>query len=150
MAQRSNRKCKEFFSRFPEEKSSGVNFFAQQLSRDLTYYCFPPPGNLVPSLLHFMKFGAHGLLVFPDWRSASFWTFVAPDGVHFGSGIKSFVRFLPSGFDVEDGILSGTFKGVLNFQMFGVEFHFGEAGDNMEESVLAVNSCTKQGCKICR
>ena len=110
--------------RFPEERSSGVNFFAQKLSRDITYYCFPPPGNLVPSFLHFMKHGAHGLLVFPDWRSASFWTFVAPDGVHFGSRIKAFVRFLPSGFDVEEGIISGTFKRVPSFHMFGVEFDF--------------------------
>ena len=112
MAQRSNTKCSRFFSRFPEEKSEGVNFFAQKMSSLLSYYCFPPPGHIVAAIHHFMKFGAHGLLLVPEWRSATFWTFLAPDGTHFACGIKSYYKFRPSGFDIEEGIISGTFKGV--------------------------------------
>ena len=92
---------------------------------------------------------AHGLLLVTDWMSVTFWTFLAPDGIHFAWGFKFFVRFRPSGFEVEDGILSGTFRGVPNFNIFGIEFDFFKEEDDFSVSVLAASNCVLGGCMRC-
>ena len=48
----------------------------------LFYYCFPPPSFVHSVLLHFLKFECRGLLLVPVWPASSFWTLIAPDGVH--------------------------------------------------------------------
>ena len=68
MAQ-EDKKCARYFSRFPDAKAEGRNFFAQKLDSSTCYYCFPPPSLIPASLMHFAKFWAHGLFLVPFWPS---------------------------------------------------------------------------------
>ena len=139
-----------FFSWFQESEADGRNFFAQQLNSYTVYYCFPPPSLISASLLHFLEFGAQGLLLVPWWPSCSFWCGLLPDGVHFTLGVKSFLRFRPSGFACEEGFISGTFWGPVTFNMVCLEFDF----LNVQESTLGVpllkkTNCVLFGCACC-
>ena len=151
MAQEKNKKCARFFSRFSEEKSEGVNFFAQKLVSSTTYYCFPPPSYVGATLLHFLNFGAHGLILVPFWMSAQYWSALVPDGVHLVWGVKSFLRFRPSGFVVDEGVLSGTFRGNPTFDMLGLEVDFFHVRkEQYGLSHVVPTSCLSFGCDLCR
>ena len=82
MSQKEYKKFPRYFSRFPDPDAEGRNFFAQTLNSTTYYYCFPPPSFIHSTLLHFLKFEARGLLLVPVWPAASYWTLIAPDGVH--------------------------------------------------------------------
>ena len=126
-----NRKSQIFYSKTLEYGSSGVNFFAQKLFDNVMYYAFPPPGKIVPTILHFSKFNAHGLMIIPVWKSASYWFRVVPDGRHFSSYVRKFLPFKPTGFVYDDQVLSTTFKNPCNFEMVAVLFDF--SNRNMED-----------------
>ena len=150
MAEVTNKKCARFFSRFPESEAKRRNFFSQKLDSGTVYYCFPPPSLITATLLHFLKFGAHGLLLVPWWPSCTFWCWLTPEGVHLSKGIKSFLKFRPYGFVVEEGVSSGTFKGQVSFDMLALEFNFLD----LEESDLGIALLEKSnslsyGCARC-
>ena len=150
MAQEENKKCVRYFSRFPDEKAEGRNFFSQHLDSSTIYYCFPPPSIIHPTLLHFLRFQSRGLLLLPLWPSSSYWTIIAPDGVHLGRWCISVLRFQPSGFEVCPAVTSVTFR-VGNFEMLAVEFDFMRLQEaDLHVSKLDRRNCLKGGCGECR
>ena len=151
MAQASNKRCGRYFSRCPDHEAEGRNFFSQKLVSTTTYYCFPPPSLIPASLLHFLKFEAHGMFLVPVWSSCSFWSLLVPDGVHPTRGVKAFLRFWPSGFVMEEGVRSGTFKGEVTFDMLGLEFNFTGLGEvDLGVSLVVKDNCLSYGCDHCQ
>ena len=147
MANGWNKKANIFFSRDKEDGSSGVNFFSQQLFTNYTYYCFPPPSLIVPTVLHFSKFGAKGLLVLPVWKSATFWFNIVPDGRHLAAWAKNFLLFKPSGFICDNAVESTTFKNPVNFEMLCIQFDFfGVKEDDLFVSVVSREKCIADYC----
>ena len=142
MANGWNKKCNIFFSQKPEIGSSGVNFFSQELYSTCNYYCFPPVSKIVASILHFHKYGSHGLLLVPLWRSAAFWFKIVPDGKLLCAWAKHFLIFKPSGFISDPAIISTTFKNPVNFELLCIQFDFlGVREEELFESVVSRENC---------
>ena len=64
-----NWKADIFFSRLDEPGSSRINFLSQRLFPSLGYYCFPPPGVILATIIHLAWFKVSGLLVILAWPS---------------------------------------------------------------------------------
>ena len=56
-----------FLSRYSSSGSSGVNFFAQILSFEDTYYVFPPVDKAIDAVKHLAKFKSKGVLIISVW-----------------------------------------------------------------------------------
>ena len=145
-----NRKAEIFFSKTEELGAAGVNFFCQSLNANTSYYCFPPPSMILPTIFHFYKFRAHGLLVVPVWKSASFWINLVPDGKHFPSWVTQFLIFRPTGFVVDEAIRSSTFRNPVKFDILVMKFDFmGITDDELFKSVLSKDKCLDDPCVGC-
>ena len=150
MAQSDFKKFERYFSRFPDTKAEGRNFFAQILDSSTYYYCFPPPSLIHSTILHFLKYQARGLLLVPVWLGSSFWTLITPDGVHLACWCASFLKFRPSGFEVGPAVLSVTFR-EGRFDMLGLEFDFlGVEDKHMGVARRSWRTCLSGGCNVCR
>ena len=147
MAEHWNRKSQHYFSKNPDPFSCGTNFFAQDLNRNLFYYCFPPPGLITPAILHFAKFQTSGLLVVPVWPSSSFWLSVCPDGRHLAGWAVRYLRFRP-GIIADINIRSTTFKSPLHFDLLVIKFCFAEGKDVFEADQCRIK-CIFSDCDTC-
>ena len=149
MAQQEFAMLPRYFSRFPDPHAEGRNFFSQHLDTTTYYYCFPPPSFLHSVLLHFLKFECRGLLLVPVWPASSFWTLIAPDGVHLARWAVSHLKFRPSGFEVSPAVTSNTFRAGW-FEMLGIQFDFlGLGVGDMGVSSLDSRTCLAGGCNRC-
>ena len=148
-AQYCNRKAEIFFSKMPEPESTGVNFFSQRLFPYLSYYCFPPPGVILATILHLSSYQTSGLLVIPIWPSSSFWTNIVPDGRHLPGWAKRIFRFR-AGFITDPDVLSSTFKDPATFDTLIIKFDFGGflSSDLCSANVTPEN-CLLGGCHLC-
>ena len=136
-----------FFSKTDELGCSAVNFFSQRLDPALTYYCFPPPSKILAVILHFFRFGCHGLLVLPVWRSAAFWINVVPDGKHLSVWAKKYLIFKPSEFVCDSEILSSTFKNPVTFDIMIIKFDFdGVKEEDLFRPILSRENCVVNDC----
>jgi hypothetical protein len=74
--------CGNFFSKWPQEGSAGVNFFSQKLSSAEVYFCCPPIkeiGQMIRKLLVEDRITA--ILVLPAWSGSTYWSLLRePDG----------------------------------------------------------------------
>ena len=150
MSEKEFKKCERYFYRFPDKFAEGRNFFAQSLNSHTIYYCFPPPSLIHPTILHFLKFGCKGLLLVPLWPSSSYWTLIAPDGVHLGQWCVSVLRFQPSGFLVCPAVTSTTFK-EGRMEMLGIHFDFFNLSvEDLSKPRRSRSNCLEGGCSLCR
>ena len=140
-----------FFSKSEELGSAGVNFFCQTLNYFTNYYCFPPPSLILATIYHFHKYQAHGLLVVPVWKSASFWINLVPDGKHFPPWVKQFLIFKPTGFIVDEAIQSSTFRSPVNFEILVIKFDFMSVTEEEQLfiPVLSKDNCIEDKCFAC-
>ena len=93
-ASEHNAKLPVFFSRFWCEKSSGVDAFTVDWA--CFYGLFVPPVHLVARVLKKMQYcGVKGVLIIPEWRSASFWPLLCDDKGHFRSFVQDMI-YLPT------------------------------------------------------
>lgn len=143
-----NTKAKIFFSKFDVSNNSGVNFFSQTLFTNLSYYCFPPPSLIVPALLHLAKYEVEGLLLVPVWKSSAFWTRICPDGRHLPRWSRKVCKFKPSGFVVDEKIISETFR-KPTFEMLAIAFNFKVRESELFKSVISPFNCIYHGCQFC-
>ena len=145
-----NRKAEIFFSKSDEPNSSGTNFFSQRLFSSLGYYCFPPPGVILATILHLAMFGVSGLLVVPVWPSSSFWPNIAPDGRHLPAWAVRTLKFRAS-FLSDPEIVSSTFKNPPTFDTLVINFDFSSV---LESDFfipnLQSNNCLLGGCDMCQ
>lgn len=148
-AQSYNKKAEIFFSKQSEPEAAGLNFFSQKLSPSLSYYCFPPPGVLLATILHLAMFQARGLLVLPIWTSASFWPNFAPDGIHLPIWAQRFLRFRAN-FVCDPEIRSTTFKNPVKFDTLVIKFDFTVARENeLFLPSFSLSNCLNYGCVNC-
>ena len=69
-----NSRCKTFYSKIPQNGSSGINFFSQSLVPNRVYFCCPPVKEIENTIKHLLHFeGILSLLIIPFWPSAHFW-----------------------------------------------------------------------------
>jgi len=68
--------CASYFSKIPQNKCSGINFFCQELIPGNVYFCCPPPVKDVENTIkHLLKFSnILAILVIPHWYLAHFWS----------------------------------------------------------------------------
>ena len=89
MANSANTVCSKFFSRYSSPGTSGVNFFAQTLSQDDYFFCFPPVRKAVDAILHLATLKVSGILVISVWPRSQIFSWFFPDGVHAYVGFQS-------------------------------------------------------------
>ena len=148
-AQFCNRKADIFFSRLDETGSSGINFFSQRLFPSLGYYCFPPPGVILATIIHLAWFKVSGLLVIPAWPSASFWSNILPDGKHLPRWADRCLRFRAN-FVVDPEIISSTFKSPSTFDSLVIKFDFARVKeDELFLPNFVPDCCFEGGCILC-
>ena len=133
-----------------EPENTGTNFFSQRLFPSLGYYCLPPPGIMLATILHLAMFRVTGLLVVPVWPSSSFWSSIAPDGRHLPTWAVRRLRFRAS-FLSDPEIVSSTFKNPPTFDTLVIKFDFSAVSES-ELSVpnLVPNNCILGGCSLCQ
>ena len=114
-----NAVCPRFFSKIPQNKFTGIDFFAQELVEKEVYFCCPPVKEI---LFTFKKLtncsNVQAILIIPNWHSANFWPFLH-DGQTFKSEIKDFIVFSPEFlvFNENDSLFSRNPK----FQMIALK-----------------------------
>ena len=114
-ASSTNNRCEQFFSKIPQKNSSGVNFFAQQLTSKDIYYCCPPPKLIIYTFKHIFSFpNCKAIIVFPIWKSANFFNFVI-HGQKTAPFVLQYKIFNPRFFAKH-----GLFIGYKNFDMMAV------------------------------
>ena len=99
-ADTKNAKFPHFYSKYKCPNSRGTNAFATPWTRMKAWVC-PPTGKIVETI---KKIGRStdmtGILIIPVWRTAVFWPFVSPDGVHVNEcfeGVRSFRPYILQG-----------------------------------------------------
>ena len=146
MANAANCVCRKFFSRYSSVGTSGVNFFAQQLTLEDYYYCFPPVKRCVDALRHFSSFEASGVMVIPVWPRASYFNWFFPDGNHAASWCFKLVKLSPC--FVSSQFVGPVFKGRKDFDTVALEFSF-KVCPLSRESNLHKDFCLQGGCSAC-
>ena len=141
----SNKKCDRYYSKFFDEASEGVNFFAQNLP-NVDLYLFPPVQLIIPSLLHLEKFYSFGVFVMPIWKSAQFWPFVCEDGKHLNKFVDDFFIFSPY-FISGEFVKNDMFKGYKKFDTLVFRFSF-KILDNFTSNKTK-KFCILNGCNDC-
>ena len=142
----SNKKCCTYFSKYPDEFSKGVNFFAQSLHVNVNYFAFPPVHLIIPAIMHFAKFKSVGCIIVPIWVSSHFWYFICEDGKHLNFWIKKFFIFSPE-FISGQHVRNDMFKGVKKFNSLALKFDF--SVNNCFQSQKSKKFCLSQDCFIC-
>ena len=105
---------------------------------------------ILATIYHFFKYQAHGLLVVPVWKAASFWINLVPDGKHFPVWVKQFLIFKPTGFIVDEAIRSSTFRNPVNFEILVMKFDFmSVTEEELFIPFLSKNNCTEDICSDC-
>ena len=77
----SNSHLPRFYSFGNAPHTSGVNAFAQDWSGEIAWCC-PPVNLVIAAVRKIASSRMQAILVVPAWRSAFFWAFLFPDGVH--------------------------------------------------------------------
>ena len=78
----SNARCDRFFSRYAYPRSLATDAFSVSWSEECLFVC-PPIGKLIAAWKKISTSpSVKGVLVFPVWKSATFWLVIFPDGNH--------------------------------------------------------------------
>ena len=78
----SNARCERFYSRHAFPGSSATDPFSVSWSNECLFVC-PPIGKLIAAWKKIaLSSFASGVIVFPVWKSATFWPVFFPDGIH--------------------------------------------------------------------
>ena len=81
-ASTSNTRCSRFFSRFAYPGSLATDAFSVDWAGECLFVC-PPIGKLIPAWKKISSSSnVKGVLIFPLWKSATFWPLLFPDGFH--------------------------------------------------------------------
>ena len=76
-ASENNTVCSKYFSRYFEELSSGVDFYAQILEKSEIYYCCPPSNEVGFVFNRIVSNpGPIYILVFPVWYASNWWPLI--------------------------------------------------------------------------
>ena len=77
----SNAQLPKFYSFGNAPHTSGVDAFAQDWNNEIAWCC-PPVSLVIPALRKIAASRMQAILIVPAWKSASFWAFAFPDGIH--------------------------------------------------------------------
>ena len=92
-ASENNTICPKYFSRYFEESSSGVDFYAQILLHSEVYYCCPPANEVGFVFNRILKNpGPIYIFVFPVWYASNWWPLIH-SGKAYHPSIKSLYMF---------------------------------------------------------
>jgi hypothetical protein len=122
MANSATAICRKFFSRYSSPGTSGIDFFAQILSQEEFYFCFPPVRRAVDAIKHLALCKVSGILVIPVWPRSQIFSWFFPDGAHTPVWVLS-LEFLDPSFQSGQSVGS-CFKGVQSFKTVALEFNF--------------------------
>ena len=105
----SNARCSRFFSRYAYPGSLATDAFSVSWSDECLFIC-PPIGKLIPTWKKIASsLNSRGVLVFPAWKTATFWPVIFPDGSHStwpAQSVHSFDPFINVG-QFYAGVMNG-------------------------------------------
>ena len=111
--------CTRFFSKIPQNKCIGINFFAQSLNPWEIYFCCPPVKEIVFTFKKLINTPhIRAIFIIPSWYSANFWPFLH-NGQQFRQEIKDVMIFSPE-FIIFNKVDS-LFSRKPNFQMLALK-----------------------------
>ena len=90
----SNAQVSRFYSFGMSPHTSGVDAFAFSWDQEIAWCC-PPISLVIPALRKIAASMMQAILIIPAWRSAQFWPFLFPDGLHAIDMCVSLVVFRP-------------------------------------------------------
>ena len=149
-ASAGNAKCERFFSRLDVPRSSGVDFFMQELDGRDNHWIFPPLGKLCQAVIHLKSQKVSGVVVVPVWPRSSFFSFFFPDGKHLASWVVS-VKWTRPYFVCGPLVTSKFLRGWKSFDtaLIKVDFkNFNES--NFYTSKVGIMWCRSGGCEMCQ
>ena len=131
-ASEENARCAVFFSKIPQIGGAGVNFFAQGLDSDKTYWACPPVDLVGPTFLHLKRQkNVKAVLAFPVWKSSNFWSIVVKND-ELPACVSKFVRFRPKYYPSNNKVHQ-VFAGKKKFDFLAILI---ETGVNVERLKL--------------
>ena len=77
----SNKKCDRFYSYGRAPHTSGVDAFSYSWRNETAWVC-PSTGLVIPALKKIGASSMKAILLVPAWPTASYWSFLFPDGRH--------------------------------------------------------------------
>ena len=90
-ASADNKVCDTFFAKVPQPGAAQVDFFAQPLRQEETYYCCPPVKEASRMIRRLERFSAiRAVIVLPYWRNALFWPLLR-EGAAYRKEVKQVV-----------------------------------------------------------
>ena len=105
----SNARCPRFFSRYAYPGSLATDAFSMSWSDECVFVC-PPIGKIIAAWKKIISTPSiKGVLIFPVWRSATFWPVLFPDGMHSvwpAQSVHSFDPFINVG-QFYAGVMNG-------------------------------------------
>ena len=80
-ASNNNKKTTKLYLKIPQLNTAGVNFFAQNLDLNFSYWACPPTHLIIDILKHISVVPVNMLLHISVWKSSNVWPFVVNRGV---------------------------------------------------------------------
>ena len=93
-AEENNYKVKKFYSNYRCPSTSGVNAFCHSWDGEKAWVC-PPIKKIIQVIRKIKVSRGSGLLVVPEWPTASFWTFIKDGKGQLQKPFSKAVRFEP-------------------------------------------------------
>ena len=116
----SNARCQKFFSRYAFPGSSATDAFSVSWDNECLFVC-PPIGKLIASWKKICSSScASGVVVFPLWKSATFWPIFFSDGTHCSWPATSVHQFDP--FINVGQFYSGVMNGHNDYKFIAIFF----------------------------
>ena len=115
----SNTRCSRFFARYSYPGSSATDAFSVSWNDECVFVC-SPIGKLISAWKKIsLSTNSKGAIIFPIWKSASFWPIFFPDGSHStwpAISVQQFDPFIKLG-QFYSGVMNGrnSYKFVCIF-----------------------------------
>ena len=116
----ANARCPRFFSRYAFPGSMATDAFSVSWDNKCLFVC-PPIGKLIASWKKILSSSCvSGAVIFPLWKSATFWPVFFPDGVHSSWPVTSVHQFDP--FINVGQFYSGVMNGRNDYNFIAIFF----------------------------
>lgn len=135
----SNARCERFYSRYAYPGSLANDAFSVSWSHECLFVC-SPIGKLIASWKKISDSpSTRGVIIFPVWKSATFWPVFFPDGIHSTWPAFSVQRFDP--FINVGQFYAGVMNGKNDYLFIAIFFDTTFHGPSSSLCHLPICSC---------
>ncbi|XP_078688642.1 uncharacterized protein LOC144920363 [Branchiostoma floridae x Branchiostoma belcheri] len=141
-----NKKLERFNSKSWCPSSEGIDAFSFDWAGQNNW--LHPPVRMIPRVIkHMQDCKAFGTLIVPLWKSASFWTMLCKDGVHFDTFVHDFVDLRVYKNLFRKGMSKNTLFGnkLVKFRVLALRISF----ENPRDWKKILCSSVRRSCQAC-